>query len=412
MPEIATNERQLVIGIPSGPAADDATRRLVSALARAAVGENRTVVIARPGVPASTGEGLPSTGTGVIDVQYTLRPQDALEVPYHGLTGRARAIHAILTRARAADAACLIVDTRAADSTAWVDAFVRALADDEADFVGPVYGRHPFSSGLIHGILAPLFAALYGRRLQYPVALHFACSARLIGAVLEDPMWDRGAAQTAIEWSLATAAAAADFRMAEAPVTSATREDRPIVDLSTTTAQLLGVVFADIERQVRVWQRVRGSRPVNRVGVDAHYEPAPAIDATALADSFRSAYRDLHGVWEEVLPPLSIMQWRRLTTVSQDAFRVPDPVWARTLYDFAMGHRLRVIPRPDLLRSLTPLYLAWLASFVLETQGAPANAIDGRLARVRTAFEQEKPYLVSQWRWPERFKPVKLRRER
>ena len=410
MSEIATSVRQLIIGIPCGPDADDATARMVSTLANASVGGNRAVVVARPGAPAKAGEGLPRTGSGVIDVQYTVRPQDALAVPYHGFAGRSRAIHAILTEARAADAACLIVDTRVAESTGWIDGFVRALADEEADFVGPVYRRHPFRSGLIHGVLAPLFAALYGHRLQYPVALHFACSARLIGAVLEDPMWDTAAAQPAIEWSLATTAAAANFRMAEAPVTTASRENRPIVGLSTTTAQLLGVVFADIERQVRVWQRIRGSKPVIRVGTNAEYEPAPAIEAAALAESFRSAYRDLHGVWEEVLPPLSIMQWRRLTTVSQDAFRVSDTVWARTLYDFAMGHRLRVIPRPDLLRAMTPLYLAWLASFVLETQGAQAEEIDARLARVRTAFEQEKRYLVSQWRWPERFKPVKLRR--
>jgi hypothetical protein len=104
------------------------------------------------------------------------------------------------------------------------------------------------------------------------------------------------------------------------------------------------------------------------------------------------------------------MQWRRLTTMSQDGFRIADPVWARTIYDFAMGHRLRVIPRADLLRSLTPLYLAWLASFVMEMQGASAETMGARLARLRSAFEQEKPYLISQWRWPERFKPVKLRR--
>jgi len=412
MPEIAQDVRQLIIGIPMGPDADDATGRRASALASATVGENRTVVVARPGGPVSAGDGLPRTGGGVIDVQYTLRPQDAQDVPYHGVAGRARAIHAILTQAHAAGAACLIVDTRAAEPTGWIDGFVQALTEDQADFVGPVYGRHPFSSGLTHGILAPLFAALYGHRLQYPVALHFACSARLIGAVLDDPMWDRGAALPAIEWGLASAAAAASLRMAEAPVLTGTREDRPILGLSTTAAQLLGVVFADIERQVRVWQRVRGSKPVLRVGTSPEHEPAPAVDAAALAESFRSAYRDLHGVWEEVLPPLSILQWRRLTTVSQDAFRVPDSVWARTVYDFTMGHRLRVIPRPDLLHSLTPLYLAWLASFVLETQGAPAEAIDARLARVRTAFEQEKRYLVSQWRWPERFKPVKLRRQR
>jgi hypothetical protein len=370
------------------------------------------VIVARPGTAASASEQHLPTAGGVVDVTYALRPQDVSEVPYHGLAGRARAIHSIFARARAADAACLIVDARAAESVGWIDAFASILVNDRADFVGAVYSRHPFSAGLIHGILAPLFAALYGHRLQYPVAPHFACSSQLVRTVLDDPMWDRGPAQSAIEWSLATAAAAANLRFAEAPVTTATREERPIVGLSTTMAQLLGAVFVDMERQVRVWQRIRISKPVTRFGTDAQYDVQPPIDAAALAESFRSAYRDLRGVWEEVLPPLSIMQWRRLTTASRDAFRVADAVWARTLYDFAMGHRLRVIPRPDLLRSLTPLYLAWLASFVLEMQGAPADAIDARLARLCSAFEQEKGYLVSQWRWPERFKPVKLRRQR
>src|SRR5690606_11104768 len=140
-------------------------------LASATAGENRTVVVARPGAPAGAGEGLRRTDTGVLDVPYTVRPQDAHDVPYHGVAGRSRAVHAILAQARADGAACLIVDTRAADAPGWIDAFARALEADEADFVGPVYGRHPFSSGLTHGILAPLFAALYGHRLQYPVAL-------------------------------------------------------------------------------------------------------------------------------------------------------------------------------------------------------------------------------------------------
>jgi hypothetical protein len=69
-----------------------------------------------------------------------------------------------------------------------------------------------------------------------------------------------------------------------------------------------------------------------------------------------------------------------------------------------------VIARDHLLRSLVPLYLAWLASFVREVRGAPPEEAERRLEQLCLAFEGEKPYLISQWRWPERFKPLKFRR--
>ena len=111
-----------------------------------------------------------------------------------------------------------------------------------------------------------------------------------------------------------------------------------------------------------------------------------------------------------MLPPLATLQWRRLAGAGLDEFRVEDALWARTLYDFAMGHRLRVIARDHLLRSLAPLYLAWLASFVLELRHATPEAAEARIERLCLAFEAEKPYLISMWRWPERFRPVKIRR--
>ena len=136
----------------------------------------------------------------------------------------------------------------------------------------------------------------------------------------------------------------------------------------------------------------------------------PEVDAGALAESFRLGYRELQNVWAEVLPPLAILQWRRVAALPAETFRVDDALWARTVYDFAMGHRLRVMARDALLRSLTPLYLGWLASFVLELRHLPAAEADARIERLCIVFEAEKPYLISQWRWPERFKPVKLRR--
>ena len=225
------------------------------------------------------------------------------------------------------------------------------------------------------------------------------------------PIWESDAGQIGIDLWLAAAAVSGDFRIGEAVAWgSADGEPRQGLDLSTTIAQVIGCLFTDMERRVRVWQRVRGSRSVARLGTPAPAPRPPEVDVATFAESFRLGFRELQDVWTEILPPLAFLQWRRLASAPLESFRVDDALWARTIYDFAMGYRLRVIARDHLLRSLTPMYLAWLASFILEMRHLPVEAAESRLDRLCQIFEAEKPYLVSQWRWPERFRPVKLRR--
>jgi hypothetical protein len=62
------------------------------------------------------------------------------------------------------------------------------------------------------------------------------------------------------------------------------------------------------------------------------------------------------------------------------------------------------MPREHVLRSLTPLYSGWLASFILQVHDATPEQLDERIERVCLAFEAEKRYLISRWRWPERLR--------
>ena len=85
-------------------------------------------------------------------------------------------------------------------------------------------------------------------------------------------------------------------------------------------------------------------------------------------------------------------------------FHLDDGLWARIVYDFALGYRLGVLAREHILRSLVPLYLAWLASFIVEVRDRGEDDVEQRLERLCGAFEAEKPYLISKWRWPERLR--------
>jgi glucosylglycerate synthase len=85
-------------------------------------------------------------------------------------------------------------------------------------------------------------------------------------------------------------------------------------------------------------------------------------------------------------------------------FKLDDELWARIVYDFALGYRLRVLAREHILRSLVPLYLAWFASFIVEVRDHDEDEVERRLERLCAAFEAQKPYLISKWRWPERLR--------
>jgi hypothetical protein len=62
------------------------------------------------------------------------------------------------------------------------------------------------------------------------------------------------------------------------------------------------------------------------------------------------------------------------------------------------------MPQDHLLRSLTPLYTGWLASFILQMRNASLAQIQERGEQVCLGFESEKRHLISRWRWPERLR--------
>ena len=134
-------------------------------------------------------------------------------------------------------------------------------------------------------------------------------------------------------------------------------------------------------------------------------EDTASIDTTRLLDSFALGNRELQEIWGLVLPPATLFELRKLSRLPREEFRVPDELWVRIVYDFALAHRLRTINRDHLLKSMTPLYLGWVASYAHGLEMDHFIGPDQRLERLALAFEAGKPYFVSRWRWPDRFNP-------
>ncbi|MEO8070007.1 MAG: hypothetical protein ABI652_01285 [Acidobacteriota bacterium] len=129
------------------------------------------------------------------------------------------------------------------------------------------------------------------------------------------------------------------------------------------------------------------------------------VGVNSMIESFRIGVLNLQEVWARLLPPATIIELRSLARLGVGEFRMSDRLWAHIVFDFALGYRLRNISRDHILGAMTPLYLAWAASFVLELATADARAAGERVEQLCVAYETEKPYLVARWRWPDRFNP-------
>ena len=301
-----------------------------------------------------------------------------------------------------ARACCVVASDLGTVTSRWISQLVQPVLEKDFDLVTPCYARHKFEGLINSGIISPLSQAVYGRQIQNPMGPDLAFSQRLLQK-LNGSRQDLHALPAA---RLVPAAVGAGFQVAQTQIGTRVYPPTDWVNLSSVLAQILGPVFADMELNAAFWQKIRGSQPV--VTLDEAvpvFEETGAIEVQRMVESFQLGARNLQEIWSLVLPPATLLEIRKLSRLTAEQFRMPDPLWVRIVYDFALAHRLRTITRDHLLRALTPLYLGWVASYALEMELLGAVAVEQRLSRLSREYEAAKPYLVSRWRWPDRFSP-------
>jgi hypothetical protein len=302
---------------------------------------------------------------------------------------------------------CVIASQLELDAPRWVTEFAQPLLESQCDLVVPSYAHQKFQGLLNSGIMCPLTRSLYGKRIQNPLGPDLGISQKLFQKIIASNRGSRNeAAVTHPLISLTPAAACDNLRIGQAYVGSRIYPPADWTNVSSILVQALGPVFLEMEKRAACWQKVRGSVSVPTTGprVNVSVDEA-APDVVRMVESFQLGVRDLQEIWGLVLPPATLLELRKLSRLEPQQFRMGDELWARIVYDFALAHRLRTMNRDHLLRSMAPLYLAWVASYANELQSAGSAAVDQRLERLCLAYEAAKAYLVSRWRWPDRFNP-------
>jgi glucosylglycerate synthase len=304
-----------------------------------------------------------------------------------------------------ARACCVVASKLENAAPRWICQLAQPMLQNNFDLVLPRYARRKLEGLLNISVISPITRCLYGKEIHSPLGPDLGASQRLFRKILGAEGHARVGGMHPLA-SLAPAALCDNMRVCEVHVGARSYPPTDWTNISSLITQVLGPIFLDMERNAICWQRARGCVPIPVIGDPVFVsQDAATPDISRMVESFQLGNRDLQEIWSLVLPPATLFELRKLSRLPLEQFRMPDELWARIVYDFALAHRLRTISRDHLLKSMTPLYLAWVASYAQELSTGGDDASEQRLERLSTAYESSKSYLVSRWRWPDRFNP-------
>lgn len=326
-------------------------------------------------------------------------PLARIVTPYHGVPGKGSAFRTIFRIAAELDVtACAVVDSDLRSITPeWVELLLEPVTRHGFEFVAPLYARHKYDGTITNTIVYPLTRALYGKRVRQPIGGDFGFSGRLASRFLEHRDWEGSVARYGIDVFMTTTALAEGARVAQAFLGAKLHDAKdPAGDLTPMMVQVVSTLFELTERHEAAWQGVRGSADVPVFGLPyaVGLEPVP-VKAERLVQVFRQAAADLAPVWASFLSPASLAAIGEAAKTEQPSLQ--DAEWARVLYQAAAGWKRGALPGDTLIRSLVPLYLGKVATFVAETREASAAEAEERLSALALAFESEKETFCALW---------------
>lgn len=338
---------------------------------------------------------------GTLLVAHSLNPVHKILTPYQGIPGKGsafRTIFAIAERLKAR--ACAVVDSDLRSITPeWIELLLGPIILRNFDYVAPMYLRHKFDGTITNSIVYPLTRALYGKEVRQPIGGDFGFSGRLASHYLTKPVWETSVARFGIDIWMTTTAIADGFNVCQSFLGAKIHDAKdPGTDLSNMVMQVVSSVFDLMTTYEKKWAEVATAEEVPLFGFPhgVGLEPV-AVNVDRMIGVFRTGVQNLREVWTGVIGPEQLAGIEELGKMEPRALVFPDPLWARTIYDFAVSYHLRLLPAEQLVRSLVPLYLGRTAAFILRNFESDAATVEADIRGLAEEFVRQKPYLRQRW---------------
>ena len=334
-------------------------------------------------------------------LSHKVNPFVKIATPYHGIPGKGSAFRRIFEIADSLNVkACAVVDSDLRSITPeWIELLIKPVLEGGFDYVAPLYQRHKYDGTITNSIIYPLTRALYGKRVRQPIGGDFGFSGRLAKFYLSQDVWETDVARYGIDIWMTTTAIANNFKVCQSYLGAKIHDPKdPGSDLSAMLYQVVGSTFDLMDNYSNIWKGISDSEQVPTFGFhyDVGLEPVE-VNLDRMIDRFCLGVQELGFVWKDVLPRNLMDFFKNITMPCKKDFAIPDVVWADTIHSFALAAHRKILNREHLLRSLTPLYIGRVASFVMETENNNTVEVEEKIEALCQVFENKKKALLSDW---------------
>ncbi len=334
-------------------------------------------------------------------LHYRVEPFFKIATPYHGIPGKGSAFRTIFEIAGVLNAkACAVVDSDLRSITPeWIELLIKPVIDGGFDYVAPLYHRHKYDGTITNSIVYPLTRALYGKRVRQPIGGDFGFSEKLAKFYLTKDVWETDVAKYGIDIWMTTTAIANNFKVCQSFLGAKIHDPKdPGADLSAMLHQVVGAAFDLMEIYPDIWKAIKGSEAVPAFGFQYAVGLEPVnVNVDRMMEKFKLGTKELSSLWKEFLSKDVLDFLCESQRLSKEEFRMPDNIWAEIIYSFAMAYHKKIMNREHLLKSLTPLYIGRVASFVIETWESGAEEVEDRIEELCMTFEDKRDFLINNW---------------
>lgn len=226
-------------------------------------------------------------------------------------------------------------------------------------------------------------------------------SPRLLTRYLERTDWETDTARFGIDIWMTTIAIAEGFRICQSFLGAKLHNAKdPGLDLSEMLHQVVGSVFRLMQDYESVWTERTGSQDVDLFGFRYGVGLDPIeVNTERMWTSFRRGCEELGDIWSMALPPDIYDAVRNISLSNSKRAKIGlgDDLWAQIILAFAVAYKNQPVERSHLLKSLTPLYLARVASFVMRTKNLASDEVEKEIEGLCLRFEERKTDLIQHW---------------
>ena len=334
-------------------------------------------------------------------LHHRVEPFFKITTPYLGIPGKGSAFRAIFEIAKELKVkACAVVDSDLRSITPeWIELLIKPVLGYGFDYVAPLYQRHKYDGTITNSIIYPLTRALYGKRVRQPIGGDFGFSGQMVEFFLSKDVWQTDIARYGIDIWMTTEALANGYKIAQSFLGAKIHDPKdPGSDLSAMLVQVIGSTFSLMNTYKETWKKIQGSEKIPSFGFSYAVEPENVkVNVSRMLSIFRDGIKELREIWIKVIGAGDMSKLDHLITQPEQEFRFPASLWTRIIYDYALAYHKKKLPPEHLLKSLTPLYLGKIASFIMEVENLEQPQVEAEIENLCLEFEKDKSHLINNW---------------